>query len=45
MQVALDISFVRFVYPFVFKEESSLNKIAPRMKEQGTTQGFCADAG
>lgn len=35
LQVASDISFVRFVYPFVFKEETPLGEIARRMQEQG----------
>ncbi|GIV05078.1 MAG: hypothetical protein KatS3mg016_0653 [Fimbriimonadales bacterium] len=37
LQVASDISFVRFVYPFVFKfkEDTPLGNIADRMREQG----------
>ncbi|OYT73999.1 MAG: hypothetical protein CFK48_00485 [Armatimonadetes bacterium CP1_7O] len=35
LQVASDISFVRFVYPFVFKEDTPLGDIAERMREQG----------
>jgi hypothetical protein len=35
MRVASDISFVRFVYPFVFKEGQPLGEIATRMEGQG----------
>ncbi|MCX7992829.1 MAG: CorA family divalent cation transporter [Fimbriimonadales bacterium] len=35
MRVASDIAFVRFVYPFVFKEEQSLGQIVKRMEQQG----------
>lgn len=35
MRVASDISFVRFVYPFVFKEGQPLGEIARRMAGQG----------
>ncbi len=35
MQVASDVSFVRFVYPFVFKEETRLEQISERLEAQG----------
>ncbi len=35
MQVASEISFVRFVYPFVFTEELPLEQLAMRLEAQG----------